>query len=288
MTGFRLIHLIAIPCVAALVLMAGPVRMAWSAGLHPLCGETPVFDDEFDDLRLSAWQLGGARWITHTPWGGDFGDARFTDPGPGSAFSVHDGILSITARKDEAGRWTSGLLATADGDGHGFTTMYGYFETRMKLPPGPGTWVGTWLNEAVPKDWAQPTVEVDTIEYYGQFTDKYHTTIHVWHGRSSQADGGDHLLNTVPANSLVDDFHTYGTLVTPQWIIFYLDGKETWRSPTPPQHKLPFMFLINLALGSGWPIDKTPNPTVMQVDYARIYRPADPGAFARCLVAGGG
>lgn len=163
MTGFRPSHVLVIACLVCLVMAGGAARAASAGGLR-LCGEMPVFHDEFDDLRLSAWQLGGARWITHTPWGGDFGDARFTDPGPGSAFSVHDGILSIAARKDAAGRWTAGLLASADGAGNGFTAMYGYFETRMKLPPGPGTWVGTWLNESAPKDWMLPTVEIDTIE----------------------------------------------------------------------------------------------------------------------------
>jgi len=31
------------------------------------------------------------------------------------------------------------------------------------------------------------------------------------------------------------------------------------------------MLLVNLALGSGWPIDKTPNPSYMYVDYVRAY-----------------
>ncbi|NVN11474.1 glycoside hydrolase family 16 protein [Nguyenibacter vanlangensis] len=292
MRGFRPACIM--PVVRALTVGASII---WAAGLSwmtrpadaaaspiRLCGEMPVFDDEFNDLRLGAWKLNGARWIAHTPWGGDFGDARFTDPGPGSAFSVHDGILSIAARKDAAGHWSSGMLASADTDHNGFMTMYGYFETRMKLPPGPGTWVGSWLNEDVPKGWMLPTVEIDTIEYYGQFPDKFHTTIHVWHGHSAGRDKGAAILSTVPANSLVDAFHTYGTLVTPQWVVFYLDRKEIWRSPTPPEHKRPFMFLINLALGSGWPIDKTLNPAVMQIDYARVYRPTDPQAFARCLV----
>jgi hypothetical protein len=31
------------------------------------------------------------------------------------------------------------------------------------------------------------------------------------------------------------------------------------------------MLLLNLALGPGWPIDKTPNPSVMEVDYVPVY-----------------
>lgn len=278
--------LLPILCLTGLAPVAAPAQATPTMAERRLCGAAPVFDDEFDSPSLSAWTLGAAHWITHTPWGGDFGDARFTDPGPGSAFSARDGVLSITARKDAQGHWTSGLLASADRDGHGFTTLYGYFETRVKLPPGPGTWPGIWLNESTPPNWMRPTVEVDTIEYYGQFTDAFHSTVHVWPGHSSEPHGGATQLTSVPAHSLVDGFHTYGTLVTPRWISFYLDHKEFWRTPTPPQHRLPFMFLVNLALGSGWSIDRTPNPTAMQVDYVRAYRPADPEAFARCLAAG--
>jgi hypothetical protein len=31
------------------------------------------------------------------------------------------------------------------------------------------------------------------------------------------------------------------------------------------------MLLVNLALGSGWPIDKTPSPSYMYIDYVRAY-----------------
>jgi hypothetical protein len=34
---------------------------------------------------------------------------------------------------------------------------------------------------------------------------------------------------------------------------------------------VPFTILVNLGLGSGWPIDKTPNPSIMEVDYIRVW-----------------
>jgi hypothetical protein len=43
------------------------------------------------------------------------------------------------------------------------------------------------------------------------------------------------------------------------------------------------MVLVNLALGSGWPIDHTPNPSIMKVDYVHVFAPP-PGGGA---VAGG-
>jgi hypothetical protein len=47
-----------------------------------LCGLRPTFTEDFNDLKVSAWKIGDNRWIAHTPWHGDFGDAGFTNPQP--------------------------------------------------------------------------------------------------------------------------------------------------------------------------------------------------------------
>ena len=36
-------------------------------------------------------------------------------------------------------------------------------------------------------------------------------------------------------------------------------------------HSHPEYLLVNLALGGGWPIDKTPNPSDMLVKYVKAY-----------------
>jgi beta-glucanase (GH16 family) len=75
----------------------------------------------------------------------------------------------------------------------------------------------------------------------------------------------------VPNGSLVADFHTYGVDVSPQAIVFFHDGKKVWSQPTPPELTGPLYPLVNLALGSGWPIDQTPNPSTLLVDYVHVY-----------------
>ena len=65
-------------------------------------------------------------------------------------------------------------------------------------------------------------------------------------------------------------------MVDPKWIVMYFDGIEVWRVRTSPEHNKPLMVLLNLALGPGWPIDKTPNPSIMEVDYVRVYVPTVP------------
>jgi glycosyltransferase involved in cell wall biosynthesis len=238
-----------------------------------LCRFEPSFTEDFDTLSVSPHGETGSRWIAHTPWNGDFGDAAFADPQPDFPFRVHGGILDIEARKGPDEKWRSGLLASATPTGGGFAQRYGYFEMRAQLPPGPGTWPAFWLNSNQKPGDKNPGVEIDVIEYYGQFPSAYHSAVHVWDKVDpKQSRVQDHIVD-VPSGSLTSGFHTYGVDVEPDTITFYLDRRETWSVATPPELRDPSMALVNLALGSGWPIDKTPNPSIMKVDYVHVYAP---------------
>lgn len=218
-------------------------------------------------LDVTPW--GPSRWIAHTPWAGDFGDARFADPREGFPFKTGPNGLTITARKDRTGRWESGLLSSRDPKRRGFAQAGGYFEARMKMPRGPGVWPAFWL---VSEGDGAEKIEIDIVEYYGHRTDQYHQNIHVWSTINKKEIHGDGNITKVPEGSLVRDFHNYGVEVTEHEIVFYFDRKEVWRTKAPPSARQPVMLLVNLALGSGWPIDNTPNPSVLSVDYVKVYR----------------
>ncbi len=230
---------------------------------------TLVFEDTFRTLDVTA-RGPGSKWIAHTPWNGDFGDAAFADPQPGFPFVATSNGLTIEARKGADGHWRSGLLASVDPDGHGFTQTYGYFEMRAKLPDAPGVWPAFWLDSFIPKGSRDPSIEIDVLEYYGKFPDGIQSSVHIWPHDGTQPHVATQTLH-VPAHSLSDSFHTYGASVSKDWIIVYLDGQEQWRTPTPAEHKHGLMILLNLALGGGWPIDQTPSPSVLHVDYVRAY-----------------
>lgn len=231
-----------------------------------------TFNEEFEGpLDVSAWGP-GTRWIAHTPWAGDFGDARFADPGSDFPFTVKDGILRIEAKKDENGKWSSGLLASNDPLGNGYSQQYGYFEMRAKLPPGPGVWPAFWLcssyNRKDKTAGRDGSVEIDVLEYYGRTPSSFTATLHTWLPRPHRSEG---FTITTKPYEVSAGFHNYGCMVDPQWITMYFDGIKVWQVKTPPEHNKPLMLLLNLALGPGWPIDKTPNPSVMEVDYVRVY-----------------
>lgn len=260
---YVLLGLLAAGLTVAGVLIAGP-------SLSNACRLYPVLMEDFNDLSIASNRIGPSRWTAHTPWSGDFGDAVFVDPGPDGPFAVNDGVLSITTLKNGEGKWTSGLIAAADATGDGAGTRYGYFEVRMKIPPGPGTWPAFWLATLKPVGSSDGNVEVDIIEYYGQFTSSYRTALHVWYKDESKTRGSGEKID-VPDLSLVDGYHTYGVDISPQALVFYFDRKQVWSQPTPPELDGPMYPLVNLALGSGWPIDKTPSPSTLLVDYVHVY-----------------
>ena len=251
--------------------LATPASARPNSDQLDMCGMIPSFSEDFSDFHVASRDLSGkANWIAHTPWNGDFGDARFADPGADSPFTVDHAMLHITAHKTATGAWQSGLIAAGDGAGHGHGERYGYFEARMKLPPGPGTWPAFWLASRHPPSDKRPTIELDVIEYYGQFPMTYHVTTHLWtHDKATEQHNG----STIPVRpeTLVTEFHNYGVKVTPQTIGYYLDGRLIWQSPTPKEHVFPLIPMVNLALGSGFSIAQTPNPSVLDVKYVHVF-----------------
>ena len=257
-----------------------PVTIAGEAAalqaLPDSCRLQLVFGDEFTSQSIAARELGIARWTAHTPWSGDFGDAVFSDPGADGPFSVVDGMLRITASKGGGDKWHSGLIAAADASGRGQGLQYGYYETRVKLPRGPGTWPSFWLSTLRPAGTKGPSVEIDVFEYYGHDSGSFQSAVHVW---TEDPHLGKHETHKteVPDHSLTDQFHTFGVWTQPSMIIFYLDGRAFWEFPTPEQLILPLFPMVDLALGSGFPIDKTPDPSTLFVDYVHMYRVASQG-----------
>ena len=59
--------------------------------------------------------------------------------------------------------------------------------------------------------------------------------------------------------------------IDPDWVTFFFNRHEVWRTPTRAEYRQPMYILANLALGSGWPIDKTPNPSFMYIKSISTY-----------------
>jgi beta-glucanase (GH16 family) len=268
-------YLFQLAILAMLFCAAGPLpREARAAGAEnsnanviDLSGYTLTFDEEFDSLDVSS-RGPGTRWIAHTPWNGDFGDAKFTDPGPDFPFTTSNGILTIEARNRDGSGWKSGLLTSVDMKNNGFTQTYGYFETRAKFPSGPGVWPAFWL---IGRTKAY-TAEIDVVEHHGDLPGSFTSAVHVWDRLGKDRNATVFHKTEVAPGSLAADFHTYGVSVEEDFIRVFFDRQEVWATPTPPEHRIPKYVLVDLALGSGFSIEYTPNPSHMFVDYIKVWK----------------
>lgn len=233
-----------------------------------LTGYHISFSDSFSTLELKS-EGPAARWTTHTPWHGDFGDAVFSDPDPGVFKTTNQG-LEIVASQGMNGRWRSGLISSAWADNDpkaGFTQKYGYFEMTAKFPDGMGTWPAFWL---IGSDKRKTSAEIDVVEYYGGFPNYFHITEHVWF------EGKNQFLRSakmeIPSGQLSSGFNQYGVLITPSTTSFYFNRREIWSTPTQPEYRQPMYVLADLALGGGWPISDLYSPVVMHIMSIKVWQ----------------
>jgi beta-glucanase (GH16 family) len=70
-------------------------------------------------------------------------------------------------------------------------------------------------------------------------------------------------------------FHTYAVAWDPKEIVWFIDGKEVQRQPTPADMHKPMFLVANLAVGGKWPgmpDERTSFPVALQIDAIRAYR----------------
>jgi beta-glucanase (GH16 family) len=262
-----------------------------------------VFDQTFNNPQgvLSippgqGWGAGSGEttWTCHTPYAGDFGSSWFSGPADGnsvgpdgkviSPFSIDPvtGQLGIKAWWDSSrSHMRSGLLSSMDKGSKGFAIANGYFEAKFKCPEMKGVWPAFWLSGAngIARPRTTNAAEIDIIEAYGIDLTKYHQHVHDWAVDGSQPVNLDHMSVGLP--DLGQGSHTFGCLVATDLIHFYFDGVEQWNTPNYASAQLPLFMMINLAMGSGFPLDDLWSggyPATMIVDYVRAYS-QDPSSF---------
>ncbi|MBE1603823.1 glycoside hydrolase family 16 protein [Actinopolymorpha pittospori] len=260
----------------------------------PATGMRVVYADDFTGPLSISRTGAGATYAAQKPdpneasGGGEFGDAIFADPaGPNNPFAiVNNQYLRIRSTRTPAGtvdprgwdrRFFGGLLSSLRFDGTGVAVQDGYFEARMLAPGGKGTWPAFWLMPQAPVATGDPSlaaVEVDVTELYGNQETKSYATYHLWNADPQIHEGTNVAF---PSNNpTFTGWHVYGAKVTATDTIYYIDHVEIWRHATAPQGNTPMFFMINLALGSGWPINITSkyrDQVDLYVDYVRVFAP---------------
>ncbi len=214
-----------------------------------------IWHDEFDGPKLD-----------ETKWN-RLGDSKRRDGYwvKDDAYLNGKGALILRTKKDGE-RYTCGAVNTQGKFEHAF----GYYVARCKLPKQPGHWPAFWLMcPGVGKvgDAGRDGTEIDIVEIPwrdGKITMNLH-----WDGYGKDHKSAGHSL-TVP--SLTEGFHDFGLLWTPEQYVFYVDGKEVWRSGAGGVSQVPEYLKLTEEIGTwGGAIRKAELPDFFEVDYVRVY-----------------
>jgi endo-1,3-1,4-beta-glycanase ExoK len=224
---------------------AAPAPSA-ASGL-PQMGE--AFVDRFDGDNFDE------RWNVSDGWdNGDWVDNDWRR----SQLSFSD--IGLTMTMERGPKDAKKPLKSAEIRTHAFY-RYGYFETRMKLPTGPGIVAAAFTYAHT--DGAVRPNEID-IEILGRETRVLEATIHE-NGKST------HKKIRMPFDS-ADGFHTYGFEWQPDFVAWYVDGKKMHEVRGGPAARLvrPQNFLISLLASTpakAWlgKVDYTKAPWKLEV-----------------------
>lgn len=246
----------------------------------PIEGYKLVWNDEFDN----GTSLDGAYW-THEVQGPGWVNNELQNyvkqqsPGGKKVTELKNGALRINCFKED-GKIYSGRVYANVNTGW----QYGYFEAKIKLPKGKGTWPAFWMMP-VGNDWSTnpwPMCgEIDIMEEVGVVPNEVSSSIHT--------QDYNHTKNTQKTHAMTIDkaegeFHVYALEWTADAITTYVDGKVqlavTKQQLGSGHNQWPFHYafypILNLAWGGDWGgmqgVDESALPVTMEVEYLRVFQ----------------
>lgn len=257
-----------------------------------------AFNDQFTTFSLYDNAARWGTWKTNYAFGAQSGrraiDSRtlpanaelqvYVDPGLSGTgvrplgldpFSVSGGLVIHAGPTPPAlvrtlwgRRYVSGLLTTETS----FSQTYGYFAIRAALPRRAGVWPAFWL---LPVD-GKGAAEIDVFESIG--ADTVYQSVHGGpNGRATETQFETRVADVARP-------HDYGVLWTATTIAFYIDGRRTAVTPTPPDLVgRPMYMLIDLAVGGRWPGPPRPGfrGADLRVQSVRVWVTTPGGGFRR-------
>ncbi|RQP22204.1 glycoside hydrolase family 16 protein [Piscinibacter terrae] len=261
--------------------------IANSIGSYVPAGYTLAFNDEFNGNTLNR-----NKWFTRYIYAGGTQDKlndekqRYRDNGN---HVVANGVLSLVANKvsstDPDGiNYESGMIRSD------WTSRYGYYEARVKMPGGVGVWPAFWLNSDVGTDgrlgWPP---EIDIFEFVNNgVEDKLnmlHSNVVNQTGTASALTYTDAAFNTswsdyVAPFNFNEGWHTVGAQWDPTSVTVYVDGLKIYTRSYQWNYNDgtlagPAHILLNFAVGGSWAgrhgIDDAAFPQALQIDWVRAY-----------------
>lgn len=248
-----------------------------------------VFEDDFDT------KIDKSTWDTTAPTPERRGG--YWDP---DQCFVKDGNLIIRTEYKKDGKYGAGWYTGTCRSKDLKEFKYGYYEVRCKVPPAQGLWSAFWMtcdSMSDVTDGGKNGCEIDIMEspYYNDpkmSAEKYrNTTMHTLHidgyGKEHKSRMSKHYQ---VQNDMYNEFNTYGLLWTEDEYVFYINGKETWRTSWGVSQVPEYLWLsVEIAGETGTANPSNPNnkytfageieknenkttPYDFEVDYVRVYQ----------------
>lgn len=161
------------------------------------------------------------------------------------------------------GRFTSGietrLISGDSNDNKGtadtllFSQAFGYFECRVKIPDSDGLWSAFWLqssNQRKVGNAGEDGTEIDVFEsaFRGSKNSKMgHALLWDGYGKDGKVEDYIGLLE----QDLYDGYHTYALKWTPEYYVFYIDGKATWATSGGDVSKVKEFLRLTVEIDAG-------------------------------------
>ena len=244
------------PVLAGCLGLIASFFFAGLANAAPPTGHRLVWQDDFDGTALDT-----AKWQYRT-------DTRYWSTQLPANVSVSGGLLNLHLKKETVGsvNYTAGGVISRD------LFRYGYYEARMKVPPGGGWHTSFWMMKYNRPATDTVAIELDVIENDSVTPLKYGVNVHR-HLPTPHVTFGNKNVTTP---SLSEDFHVLSCEFTPTTIKYYFEGTlvQTVDATQLPHNDMN-IWLTSIAapLGGTTSVDDTQLPAVAQFDYVRFYEP---------------
>ena len=251
------------------------VEQVDSASQDAVENTTLKWSEEFNGTTVDTTQwnykLGASGW----------GNNELQNYTNGLNTEVADGSLKIIVKKEgkgqKVGDYTSARMTSTQ------KVQYGHVAIRAKMPDykGKGIWPALWMLGADITEIGWPQCgEIDVMEYVSKNPDQVLQTIHSV--ANNHSNGTQISTDFIPLPTIEEEFHIYGLLWKEDQLQFYIDSPDniTLTIDRPEDYNnenWPFMkeyyFILNIAVGGnlGGEVDDLIFPSVMEVDYVRVY-----------------
>ena len=202
---------------------------------------------------------------------------------------VRDGtlVMSGVANSDTNADPRPFLTGGVRSNGKGLMQL-GKAEMRVRFEDQKGAWPALWMLGDVPdaqgRRWPW-NGEIDIVERLNSDPFMYQTVHTGWTYVHKHKDDPPHAAFKVPIRQ--GGWNVYGLEITPDALIWYVNGTETFRYPRTQESGseqwpfvVPMHFLMDMQLGGNWAgeVDASTLPVRMYVDWIRVWgeKPREP------------